>query len=65
MPCPAALMNDIDTSFWPQPFGWEHHSWTAWYKEDEPDDLGGLNFGYGSTELRAIADLMIRFPRDA
>lgn len=54
----------IETSYWPQPYGWEDHAWTAWYEDDEPDDLGHMNFGYGPTQERAIANLMHRFPRD-
>lgn len=56
--------DDFDTYYQPQPPGWEDHAWTACYRDADPNEFDGLDFGYGSTELRAIADLMIRFPRE-
>jgi hypothetical protein len=47
----------------PQPDGCEDYAWTACYADEEPDEFDGMAFGYGSTDLRAIADLMHRFPR--
>ena len=58
------LEGAIETSHWPQPYGWENHTWTAWYADDEPDDFGDMNFAYGSTEEEAIANLLHRFPRE-
>lgn len=55
----------IDTSYWPQPEGYEDYAWTAWYRDDEPDYDGFMRFGHGSTELRAIANLLWRYPREA
>lgn len=55
----------IDTLYWPQPEGWEQFNWTAWYRDDIPDDSGHLNQCYGDTELRAITNLRNRFPREA
>ena len=54
----------IGTSYWPQPPGHEDRAWTAWYAEDEPDDLGGMNFGHGSSRDRAVANLFFLFPRE-
>jgi len=56
--------DDIDTNYWPQPEGNEDHAWTAWYRDDEPDYDGFMRFGNGSTQLRAIDNLRIRFPRE-
>ena len=54
----------VGTSHWPQPQGHENHTWTAWYADDEPDDCGGMDFGHGPTQDRAIANLFFRFPRE-
>lgn len=36
----------------------------AVYRDAEPEEFDGLDFGYGSTAERAAADLMARFPRE-
>jgi len=61
-------MPDVDafeTYYQEQPPGFEDRAWTACYRDEEPEEFDGLAFGCGSTDLRAIADLMHRFPREA
>jgi hypothetical protein len=55
---------EIATNHYPQPEGHENYAWTAWYADDEPDYDGAMNFGYGSTQERAVGDLILRFPRE-
>lgn len=50
----------IETHHEPQPRGDEDRAWTAWYRADEPSDFG-VNYGLGSTEQRAISDLVANF----
>jgi hypothetical protein len=59
-------MPDVDafnTFYQPQPEGFEDRAFVACYSDEEPDEFEGVAFGYGSTDLRAIADLMHKFPR--
>jgi hypothetical protein len=58
-------MDDIVTYQHEPPADYPYREWIACYRDEEPDEFDGLAFGYGSTELRAISDLMIRFPREA
>jgi hypothetical protein len=55
---------NIGTNYWQQPDGHEHHAWTAWYEDDEPDDFGVIAFGYGPTKQHAICNLRGRFPKE-
>jgi hypothetical protein len=36
----------------------------AVWRDAEPEEFDGLDFGYGSTAERAAADLWTRFPRE-
>lgn len=47
------------------PPDYPYREYVACYADEEADEHDGLAFGYGSTDLRAIADLMIRYPREA
>lgn len=38
--------------------------WCAWYDDDEPNDAGGMDRGWGPTEVEAIADLTENYPRE-
>lgn len=37
--------------------------WEAWYDNDEPNDAGHIDRGWGRTEAEAIADLLENYPR--
>jgi hypothetical protein len=55
---------NVGTHHWPQPRGFEHRAWTAWYEDDEPDDFGNMPFACGSTKQGAIRNLLRRFPKE-
>jgi hypothetical protein len=57
-------LDSFATHYQRQPPGREGWAWTACYRDEEPDEFDGLSFGFGATQLLAIADLMIRFPRE-
>jgi hypothetical protein len=37
--------------------------WVAYYDDDEPDDDGRMDRGFGSTEEEAITELKEMYPR--
>lgn len=38
--------------------------WQATYDGDEPNDNGSMAHGFGRTEIEAINDLCVNFPRE-
>jgi hypothetical protein len=58
-------VDDFEVYHQEQPSGFEDRAYTACYRDEEPDEFDGVAFGFGSTDLRAIADLMHRYPREA
>jgi hypothetical protein len=63
MTAAAAAMGDI-VIYSPEP-GDPYNPYIACWRDAEPEEFGGEDFGYGSTPERAAADLMHRFPREA
>lgn len=54
----------ICTDFWAKPIPDRRFDWSAWYDDDEPNDVGGMAVGHGATEAEAIADLKDNHPRE-
>lgn len=40
------------------------NEWCAYYDDDEPDDDGGMDRGWGKTEEEAIQELKDLYPRE-
>lgn len=54
----------INTNYWQKPIPFRFFDWAATYDGDEPNELGGMDVGFGQTEAEAIADLIDNYPRD-
>lgn len=58
-------MSKVVCHFIYPPIPMRQFDWCATYEDEEPDDAGNMDKGYGPTEQEAIADLLTNFPRDA
>ncbi len=61
-PAPRAFLDDIEV-YSPQPDD-PCGTFIACWRDADPDEFDGLDFGYGSTAERAAIDLYTRFPRE-
>lgn len=48
----------VRTDHWLKPIPTKNFDWSAWFDDDEPDDLGHMTVGYGATEEDAIDELL-------
>lgn len=56
-------MEKIRTDFWMKPIPLRQFDWEAFYANDEPNDAGCMDVGYGRTEAEAVVDLIENHPR--
>lgn len=56
-------MDAIDTNYWAKPIPIRQFDWSAHYDNEEPNDDGQMDVGYGRTEADAVVDLIENYPR--
>ncbi len=57
------MAHKIVVTYWAKPIAIRSFDYVAYYDDDEPNDDGQMQYGYGHNEAEAVLDLITEHPR--